>query len=216
MLWKDALKDYDGTVLSVITNTLDVLEDPRFKSIHLCGVYPVGTKFSDKFVRCWDSDVNIVSRYIKADYIVTNKFLDFSRVLTSYLDNMSILTTEGIDVKYPLVSLPDHRRWVKNLIKLTLAFGDESVYVNCPDRLNDHVQAILGLETNFRSTTGKSIAVILYEGREDFNPKKHKFKTVYSNRPENLDVYKLQRMGYNFKESHSGFYTMVDREYELP
>lgn len=216
MFWKDVFEDKNETRLSVITDVVDVLEDPRFESVHFCGSSVVYTKHHDKFVRLWDHSVDVVSRYIKADYVISEKSLDFSRSLTSYLDDHSILTADGVNFEYPPVPLPDHRRWVKNLTKLTLAFGPDSIHISCPDRIDSYVRAVLGSETDFKSPTNKAISVILYEGCEGFNPKKSDFKFVYSNMPECLDIYKIQRLGYNFSASYSGFYKLGNRGYVLP
>lgn len=217
MSWENTLNEDKCDNLRVITNVRSVLANPRVKIAHYCGDLAEFTPKDDQYVKTWKASIEHLSKYIVADYIITDTPFDLTKSLFHYLDSQRILFTEEVNIGYPSAPLPDHRKWVRAINKLINAYGVHSLNLNCPERLLNYAKSIPGVKNDqINASDSRPIEVVLYEGATEVKPSKNNRTVLYSNMPECLDVYKLQRQGFSFEPSHAGLYVMTERKYALP
>lgn len=202
---------FDGKVVLTDSDSIQDLATARF--IHLCNNVVPSLTVTDGRVKNWKSDIYRLSRTLAYDFIFSNNVLKLNSIPFDELDSNRVISS-NTDTSPPL---PEHGKWVKNLIKIISVYGAQNISISVPKTHERLFEVIPGSRACKRVLSPHSrINVVLYEGDSDVNVRSLSPSILLTNKPELWNLYKIQRYGYTFTPSHSGFYRMIERSYEIP
>lgn len=200
----------------VLTDSPSLMDRTSAKFYHIASQHGSGIGIVRENSKSWAADIYSLSRRLHFDFVYSDKVLKINSIPFDLADNNRVISPAS-DIASP--PMPDHSRWVKNLIKLIGFYGASNISISAPKEYERILSLVPGNEKCSRQLSAASkINLIVYEGDTDFNSNMRVLSStvVLANKPECLNLYKIQRYGLSFKNSHSGYYRLVERTYEIP